>query len=109
MADKYQIARILLALGADRPPAPTQFPGAGRQQTAHDAQQAGLAAAVGARHAQQLAAADPEAQPAEQAPFASRALELSRFKHRPRTFSRFSPANFPSTAASLTAAAGADI
>ena len=60
---------------------PTQFARARRKQAAHDPQQAGLAAAVGPGHAQQLAATEREAQVVKQPPFASRALEPSRFKH----------------------------
>ena len=65
MADEDEIPRILLAFGADRPPAPAQLPRAWRKQAAHNAQQARLAAAVGSSHAQQLAATETEAQFAE--------------------------------------------
>ena len=88
VADEYQIPGIFLALGADGPPTPAQFASARRNQAAHDAQQAGLAAAVGPGHAQQLAPTEPEAQFAEQPPFTPGALELTRFKHCSNTLSK---------------------
>src|SRR5471032_3497074 len=60
MADEDETPRILLALGADRAPAPAQLPCARRKQAAHDAQQARLAAAVGSGYAQQLTTTEPE-------------------------------------------------
>src|ERR1043166_6339178 len=63
------------------PPRPTPFAGARPGEAAEDTQQARLAAAVRARHAQQLALGEDEGNRAEQGPRAALAFELRRFEH----------------------------
>src|SRR5688572_21395666 len=81
VAEVDQLARVLLPHAPDRLALPAHLARARRQQPAQNAQQAGLAAAVGAGDAQQLAWLQRERQPAEQNPPAARAFEIGRFQH----------------------------
>src|SRR5438876_12349032 len=76
VADVDQPLRVLLAQAPDLGSVPQNSACGGRQEPAHDAQEAGFAAAVGPGDAQKLAAAQRERQPAELAPAAAFALQI---------------------------------
>src|SRR5690606_14309639 len=81
MAEIEQLAMEGLALAADRMPAPAHFTGLGHGESSHQAQQAGLADAIGAGHAQQPPCLQAEGEVAEEQAIALEAGELVDFEH----------------------------
>src|SRR5258706_10110799 len=81
VAQVDDLSRIFLPQNADRLALPAHLPFIRRQQTAEDAQQAGLAAAVRAGDAQALAARQRKAKGAEKRAVLAHALQASGFEH----------------------------
>src|SRR4051812_8440690 len=81
MAEINEMARIILAQSRDRLAVPAHLAAGRRQKSAENAKEAGLAAAVRTRDAQELAARNVQRQRPEQLPAAALALDLSRLQH----------------------------
>ena len=79
--EKQQRLAISLCVLARRLSAPADLAGRRRGQAGQQAQQAGLAAAVGSAHVQPLAGTDLEVESAEQGSFAAHAAELVGAQH----------------------------
>lgn len=89
MAQVEQVLTVARPQAVDVGPAPAHRAGVGARQAAQDAQQAGLAMAVGCGHAQQLPGAQLERHVFEQQTGSFRTGEPFRFKHgrRPSRYS----------------------
>ena len=81
MPDVDELARVVLLQRSDRLAFPAHRAGAGRGEPAQDPQQAGLAAAVGAGDAQQLARRHGERDAAKELAPAALAFQLLSLQH----------------------------